>query len=83
MTDAYDAQEDQWVDEWSPEGLEWEHLVREYPLPALAAAAAFGFWLGRHHGRQILTAFAAYAGRQLGEFVDREVHTGAGKSGRG
>lgn len=71
---------DEWIDEWAPEGLDWEHLVDAYPLPMLAAAGVAGFWLGRYHGRAVLTAFAAFAGRQLGELVDREMHSGAGTS---
>lgn len=60
------------VDEWAPQGLDWEHLVREYPVPSLAAVAVGGFLLGRHHGPEILTAFAAYAGRQLEQMVQQE-----------
>lgn len=70
-----------WIDEWAPPGLDWQYLASEYPIPAALAAAAAGFWLGRFHGREILGAFAAYAGRQLEELVEREVRAGAGTPG--
>lgn len=60
------------IDEVVPEGVEWERLVRTYPMPALAAAAAAGFWLGIRHGRALITAFGAFASRQAARGV-REV----------
>jgi hypothetical protein len=48
------------LDEILPEGLEWERLVRTYPIPALLLAAAGGFFLGRRHGPAILTAVSAF-----------------------
>lgn len=66
----------QLVDEWAPGDLEWEHLVRTYPLPAMAAAAVAGFLVGKNHGPAILAAFAGYAGRQLRGMVDdRGLHS--------
>lgn len=66
------------IDEVVPEGVEWERLVRTYPLPALALAAAAGLWLGLRHGTVLVAAGGAYASRQaarglreaLGEDVD-------------
>lgn len=68
------------IDEVMPEGVEWERLVRAYPLPALTAAAAAGCWLGLRHGRALLAALGAFASRQaargvreaLGEELDLE-----------
>lgn len=60
------------VDEMMPEGVEWERLVRTYPLPALGAAAAAGFWFGIRHGRALIAAFGAFASRQAAQGV-REV----------
>jgi len=60
------------IDEVMPEGVEWERLVQTYPLPALAAAAAAGFWLGLRHGRALLAAAGAFASRQAARGV-REV----------
>lgn len=56
---------DQVVDDLLPEDLDWREMVRSYPLPALAAAAVGGFFLGQRHGQELLSAFRA--------FVDREV----------
>ena len=44
------------LDEILPEELEWERLVRSYPLPAIAAAAAGGFLLAFTHGPAIVSA---------------------------
>jgi len=69
---------DRVIDEVMPEGVEWERLVRAYPVPALALAAAAGFWLGVRHGTALVAAGGAFASRQasrglreaLGEDVD-------------
>jgi len=57
------------IDELVPDNLErWEDLVRRYPLPCLAAAAAGGFLLGRSaYGRQILAAVSSYAALEVAE----------------
>jgi hypothetical protein len=57
------------IDEVVPEGVEWERLVRSYPLPALAVAAAGGFWLGLRHGRALVAALGAFASRQAARGV--------------
>lgn len=68
---------DQILDELLPEGVEWERLVRTYPLPALALAAAGGFWLGLRHGPAILAAVSSYASsqvsRQVSELFGQEI----------
>lgn len=66
------------IDEVMPEGVEWERLVRTYPIPSLALAAVAGCWLGLRHGSALIAAGSAYASRQaargvrqaLGEDVD-------------
>lgn len=57
------------VDELVPEGLDWERLVRRYPLPALALAALGGFFLGRMHGRTILSAASSLAAAEVARNV--------------
>lgn len=57
------------IDEVVPEGVEWERLVRTYPLPALALAAAAGYWLGVRHGSALVAAGSAYASRQAARGV--------------
>jgi hypothetical protein len=56
---------DEIVDELVPAELDWERLVVTYPLPALALAALGGFWLGRRHGREILSAVSTFAAAQV------------------
>ena len=56
---------DEIVDELVPAELDWERLVVTYPLPALALAALGGFWLGRRHGPEILSAVSTFAAAQV------------------
>jgi hypothetical protein len=69
---AYDL-----VDELTPEGLDWERLVRAYPIPALLLAAAGGFLLGRTRGPEILAAVSGFASeelaRNINDAIGREV----------
>lgn len=53
------------LDEILPENLEWERLVRTYPVPALALAAAGGFYLGLRHGTAILAAVSSYLAAEV------------------
>lgn len=57
------------LDEILPEGLEWERLVRTYPVPALALAAAGGFYLGLRHGTAILAAVSSYLAAEVSRNV--------------
>lgn len=72
-----DSVTDDVVDELLPEGLDWERLVRTYPLPALALAAIGGFFLGFRHGPEILSAVSGYAAaelsRNVGEIIGQEL----------
>jgi hypothetical protein len=65
------------VDELTPEGLDWEHLVKTYPIPALALAALGGFLLGRARGPAILAAVSGFAAdeisRGINEALGRDV----------
>jgi hypothetical protein len=38
---------------------DWKRVVRDQPLLAICAAAAAGIYLGRHHGRRLLSAFVS------------------------
>lgn len=58
------------LDELLPEGMDWERMVRRYPIPALLLAAAGGFWLGRNHGPGILTAVSGYAASEMAKNVN-------------
>ncbi len=61
------------LDEVLPESLEWERLVRTYPVPALALAAVGGFYLGLRHGSVIVAAVSSYmaaeVSRNVGEIL--------------
>lgn len=65
------------VDEVLPEEMDWERLVRTYPVPALLLAAAGGFWLGWRRGPDLLKAVAGFAAtevvRRANEFLGDEV----------
>jgi hypothetical protein len=58
------------VDELMPSQLDWQHLVRRYPLAALGLATLGGYVLGRHRGREILEAFSLFAADSVSEQVN-------------
>jgi hypothetical protein len=60
---------DEMLDEILPEQLDWERLVRSYPVPALLAAAAGGFVLAYTRGPGIITALSALATSQIADAV--------------
>jgi hypothetical protein len=39
----------------------WRRAVRDHPWLAVSAAAGTGFYLGRNHGRQLLSALVSVA----------------------
>ena len=57
------------LDELLPEELEWERLVRSYPVPALALAAIGGFYLGLRHGPEILSAVSGFVAAEVSKNV--------------
>lgn len=62
---------DRLIDELVPSDFDWERLVRNYPLPALAVAAAGGFLLGRSRGRELVRAVAAYAAGAVADGINQ------------
>lgn len=74
---------DEVVDELLPEELDWRRLVRTYPIPAVALAAAGGFLLGRRHGRVLLSAAIAFATNEVTRNVSSLVDAGLGGGSRG
>jgi len=58
------------VDELMPSQLDWQRLVRRYPLAALGLATLGGYVLGRHRGREILEAFSLFAADSVSEQVN-------------
>ena len=59
------------IDEIVPEELDWERLVRTYPLPALALAVLGGFFLGFRHGPEILQAASSFAAAEVSKNVSQ------------
>jgi hypothetical protein len=53
------------LDELLPSELEWERLVRTYPLTALVVAGVAGYWLGWRSGGPILEAVGESATRRV------------------
>ena len=62
---------DDLLDEVLPEELEWERIVRSYPLSALAAAAVGGLLLGISHGPAIVSAVSGYLSTQVSRSVSQ------------
>lgn len=62
---AYDV-----VDELVPEELDWERLVRTYPIPALVLAAIGGFLIGRARGAAVVGALSGYAAQELSRGIN-------------
>lgn len=59
------------IDEIVPEELDWERLVRTYPLPAVALVALGGFFLGFRHGPEILQAVSSFAAAEVSKNVSQ------------
>ena len=57
------------LDELLPEELEWERLVRAYPVPAVALAAIGGFVIGLRHGPEILAAVSGFLAAEVSRNV--------------
>ena len=57
------------LDELLPEELEWERLVRTYPVPAVALAAIGGFVIGLRHGPEILSAVSGFLAAEVSRNV--------------
>lgn len=57
------------LDELLPEELEWERLVRTYPVPAVALAAIGGFIIGLRHGPEILSAVSGFVAAEVSRNV--------------
>ena len=52
---------DEVVDEVLPAELDWQRMVRRYPVAAVTIAAIGGYILGRNRGEEILRALSDYA----------------------
>lgn len=57
------------LDDLLPEELEWERLVRTYPITSLVVAGIAGYLLGVRSGGPILEAVGETATRRVTGFV--------------
>jgi hypothetical protein len=57
------------LDDLLPEDLEWESLVRTYPITALLVAGVAGYLLGWRSGAPILEAVGETATRRVTDLV--------------
>ncbi len=58
------------VDDLLPEEMDWEEVVRSYPLCSLALVALGGFFIGRRSGRAIVSAFSESAVERVTSLVN-------------
>lgn len=70
-SDHHPSTIDNFLDEILPEELEWERMVRSYPLPAVALAAVGGLLLGLSHGSTIVSAVSSYLATQVSRNVSQ------------
>lgn len=52
---------DELIDGLVPPEVDWRHIVRRHPLPALLVAGVGGYLLGRSQGKLLLRAVSALA----------------------
>ena len=52
---------DEVMDEVMPSELEWQRLVRRYPIASITIAAIGGYVLGRNRGEEIVAALSNHA----------------------
>ena len=78
-SDSERSFEQQLIDELVPEEMDWEDLVRSYPVSSLLVAALGGYFIGRRSGRAIVAAFSESAVDRVTELVnellDRDLET--------
>ncbi len=53
------------VDGLLPDELDWRHVVKTYPVPALLLAAAGGFLVGREQGMELIAAAKAFVTEEV------------------
>lgn len=52
---------DEFMNEVLPAELDWQRLVRRYPIVSITIAAVGGYVLGRNRGEEILAALSNHA----------------------
>ncbi len=66
---------DEVMDEVMPAELDWQRLVRRYPIASITIAAIGGYVLGRNRGEEILVALSDHAA----DLVSGQVNTMLGR----
>ena len=66
---------DEVMDEVLPTELDWQRLVRRYPIASITIAAIGGYVLGRNRGEEIVAALSNHAA----ELVTGQVNTVLGR----
>ncbi len=78
-SDSERSFEQQLIDELVPDEMDWEDLVRSYPVSSLLVAALGGYFIGRRSGRAIVAAFSESAVDRVtglvNELLDRDLET--------
>jgi hypothetical protein len=69
------------LDELLPQELEWERVVRTYPLTSLVVAGVAGYLLAVRSGAPILAAVGATATRRVADLMSSGVGDGAADYG--
>ncbi len=59
------------LDEILPDDFEWEEMVVRYPTASLAVATAVGYFVGRRHGTEIITALSTFLSSRVEGAVDQ------------
>jgi ElaB/YqjD/DUF883 family membrane-anchored ribosome-binding protein len=61
---------DDFIDQLIPDRVDWRHLVREHPWPAVGLAAIGGYFLGRSRGSAVIAALSAFAANAVADGVN-------------
>ena len=69
---------DEIVDDLLPADLDWRHLVCEYPISSLTAAAIGGFLVGRRHGLPLLQELSSFVADEVSRNVQALIGAPAG-----
>lgn len=70
--DGLSSLADELIDDLVPPEVDWRHIVRRHPWPALLLAGLGGYLLGRSQGKTLVRAISALAvARVESEVLDR------------
>ena len=61
---------DEIIDELVPAEVDWKAVVTSYPKLSVSLVAVAGFWLGRTHGRKIVSGITGLAAETVNESIN-------------